>query len=109
MDFLDALGYGLNCEIDSQGLPIDPLQGYDYHPEAGAIKQDGDPAALSGETLIALAMRSELSDRQRQEAKRLMRSVLSFHMNGRPLRSRELFKQISKGPSGPDPTLKVKE
>ena len=98
MDFLEGIGYGLNYEMDSEGCPIDPLKTYDYHPEVGAIQRDGGQAYLGGDTLLALGARSPLTERQRHEAKRLMRMVLSFHMNGRPLRSRELFKQIAKGP-----------
>ncbi len=109
MDFLDAIGYGLNVEIDSHGQPITPHERYDYDPEAGALKGFGDPPPYQGETLMALGMRSPLNESQRREAKRLMRSVLAFHMNGRPLKSRELFKLMIKDPAGSTATLKVNE
>ena len=42
-------------------------------------------------TLLALARRSSMNQTELREAKRLMRSIIQYHLNGRPLKSRELF------------------
>ncbi len=41
--------------------------------------------------LLALWQRAPLSAGQQGEAKRLMRAVIQHHLDGRPLKSRELF------------------
>ena len=106
---LDALGYGptLDRAVDS-GDPISPNQRYRYLPERGPVRADGAGAGkgpvVSGRTLLALAG-GHLGcgdDRERTEAKRLMRAILAPHLGTRPLGSRQLFSRTSP----PDPENK---
>lgn len=95
---LDQLGYGLSLEVDAtQGRPIEPNRRYRYHIESGPIEvASGDTDTLSGATLLALRSGQLNRPELRLEAKRLMRFVLHHHLHGRPLKSRELFKSISR-------------
>jgi recombinational DNA repair protein (RecF pathway) len=43
-----------------------------------------------------LARQSQMNQTELSEAKRLMRSLINYHLNGRPLRSRELFRPFVK-------------
>ncbi len=89
---LEALGYGLQLETDAEGLPIQAGRRYRYHPEQGALAAPANqPDAVAGGTLLALWQRAPLSAGQQGEAKRLMRAVIQHHLDGRPLKSRELF------------------
>lgn len=91
--FLDEVGYGLMLELDAEGAPIDPMQLYRYQSDQGATRvQPHDARGIQGDTLLALAAGRSLTKAQLQQARRLMRDVMSHHLNGRKLKSRELFK-----------------
>ena len=89
---LDALGYGLRLDRDTEGRPIVADQRYPYDPEQGAVAMNPPSAGLvHGATLHALNQGRFTHAAQLQEAKQLMRGVLQHHLDGRPLKSRELF------------------
>lgn len=92
LDLLEAIGYGPRLDEDAGGQPIEPGRPYLYHPEQGAMPTDSATGgAIRGAALLALAGRQDLDAEQLRDAKRLMRVILHHHLNGRPLRSRELF------------------
>jgi DNA repair protein RecO (recombination protein O) len=90
---LRHLGHGLMLDTDSRGQPICPDTRYTYDFEAGPVVTMVDSAdALSGATLQSLE-RGEFSDAGTlREARLFMRRVLNHYLEGRPLRSRELFR-----------------
>jgi len=94
---LESLGYGFELTLDGfTGEDIMPQARYRYQEEFGLVKVspgDGKSAdsVFDGADLLALAQGQETPS-VRRTAKRLMRQVLASHMQGKPLRSRELFK-----------------
>ena len=96
LGLLRHLGYGLLLDREAEsGAPVRSAWRYAYRIEAGpepvAVAAQG-AEILAGATLLALA-RDEPLDRQGLvEARRLMRRVLDHYLEGRPLRSRELFR-----------------
>lgn len=90
---LEHLGLGLALERDTLGRPIRPDSRYTYDVDNGAspsLRQGAD--VVSGATLLALRS-GDLADGEGMlEARALMRRVLNHHLDGRPLRSRELFR-----------------
>ena len=101
---LDALGYGptLDRAADT-GAPVSPDRRYRYVAERGPVEVAGagEGPVVSGRTLLALAG-GELrhgNDRERTEARHLMRAILAPHLGPRPLGSRELFRR----PASPAP------
>lgn len=100
LDLLDELGYGLSLEQELQsGVFVLPDKFYQYDMEMGVMPSAGDDSSgltISGDTLLALAKRNVTTDKQKSEAKRLLRSVLDFHLEGRPIKTRELFMQKKK-------------
>ncbi len=91
---LRALGYGMDLlhEADN-GEKIRPEVFYVFETEKGirlAGRHDRNP--IQGDTLLALAADEPLDDRQRREARDLMRRVIGYYLGDRPLRSRELFR-----------------
>ena len=92
---LEALGYGLALEADTEGNAINADQYYTYLPEQGAAPGAAPgPGALkiSGRTLLALA-RDDLDDEVvLAEAKQLMRKTLGGLLGDKPLASRELYR-----------------
>ncbi|MCB1774257.1 MAG: DNA repair protein RecO [Gammaproteobacteria bacterium] len=89
---LGHLGIGLELTRDAAGDPIDPAQRYGYDVSAGAVPATtGMPDTISGSTLLALHENRLADDGDRREARLLLRRVLNHHLDGRPLKSRELF------------------
>ncbi len=91
---LRELGYGLLLDTDAlNAKPLDPASDYRYILEQGPVvaAQTRIGIPVSGKTLLAL-QREELDDPQvLREAKRLNRAAIAMHLQGRPLRTRELF------------------
>ena len=107
---LELLGFGLNVQAEADtGKAIDADAQYLYHLEHGPVlyrkpasKQDNNTKLLiSGGCLQALASESyqALSENSQYllELKRLMRSVISFHLGNKKLKSRELFRPVDNG------------
>lgn len=93
LGLLDETGYGLVLDRDVvSGAPINPDQHYEYRLEAGPIAGEPSPETYRGRTLLALGLREIDIATANGEAKRLMRRVISHHLCGQPLRSRELFR-----------------
>lgn len=95
---LDALGYGPTLDRTADaGVPVSPNKRYRYVPERGPVEAacaESGPV-VSGRTLLALAGEriDGGDDRERAEARRLMRAILAPHLGPRPLGSRELFRR----------------
>ena len=100
---LDALGYGLVLTHDSQERPIVPESRYLYVIETGPVPlKEGDGTTdktISGATLLGLSS-GHLNGEALQEAKRLMRRVLTYYIGDKPLVSRELFHRTSRQENG---------
>ncbi|MEM9530776.1 MAG: DNA repair protein RecO [Pseudomonadota bacterium] len=94
---LDALGYGMELQHEAEtGKPVQPEQHYHYVVESGPTRAAAPEAVaeVSGRTLLALAAGDAVTGQQAREARRLMSQVLRFYLGDRPLRTRELYRQI---------------
>jgi len=95
---LEELGYapGLGRDGDT-GLFVEP--NLSYVVEAGQVPRRALPGesaiAVCGATLLALAGGAVLDAAQQREARTLLRRLLGPHLGPKPLRSRELFRQLS--------------
>ena len=92
-DLLEALGYGLALERDAAGKALDSEGRYDYQIEHGArpLQGEAEGIVLHGATLLALHRRRLSGERERREAKRLLRAVLARYLGPKPLASRQLL------------------
>ena len=95
MSLLEELGYGLVLNVDSQGLAIDANLFYQYVPEQGLTLMGNSqgPNALCGRDLIALVNADFSQPSVMRTAKQINRRVIDFYLGGRPLHSRELYRQ----------------
>lgn len=96
-DLLQESGYGLifDCDVES-GDSIDPDKMYTYHPDKGPVMSavsDEMLLQIKGRTLIELSKDRITDATILPEAKRLMRYLINWQMGGKPLKTRELFKQ----------------
>jgi len=96
---LQALGYGAPLHLEaSGGRPVMAEARYHYHLEEGPIRNEPPAGAeVSGATLLALAGERPFDDLCRREARALMRRLIDHYLGGRPLKSRELFRQPGRG------------
>ncbi len=91
---LESLGYGLPAENTTlDGMEILADKRYVYILEEG-IKETCEmtPDAFHGRTLIALQHRCLEDELELREAKKLMRRLIAHYSNGKPIRSRALFR-----------------
>lgn len=104
---LELLGFGLSLDQEAAtGRKIMHDTSYEYHLEHGAVAcSDAPPVTgsrvprVSGRCLLAITAGEYDSiaqdDELLAEFKRLMRFVISHHLGGRKLKSRELFRPVA--------------
>lgn len=95
---LEELGYAPGLGLDGEtGEAVEPALSYVVEPGQGPRRAlPGGPAvAVSGGTLLALARGLALDNAQQREARALLRRLLGPHLGSKPLKSRELFRQLS--------------
>ncbi|MEP1470262.1 MAG: DNA repair protein RecO [Halieaceae bacterium] len=95
---LDELGYSFDLTQEAvTGAAISEEGWYSYQADSGLITavrgHNAEVPAFAGADLLALS-RDEYTGDTRRTAKRLLRQVLSEHLDGQPLRSRDLFSQF---------------
>lgn len=94
---LNELGYGLLLDQEAEtGKQINHDSFYAFEIEYGPREiSRPDRHAVNGSTLHALAGNIPYHDREKSQARILMRRVLAHYLGDRPLKSRELFKSFS--------------
>ena len=96
---LQGLGYGLllHHEYDS-GAPVVAAGCYEYRMEQGPVRCQQAAANgifLQGSSLLALYHDNLREPQACREVKRLMRAALALYLGTRPLRTREVLRQLS--------------
>lgn len=95
---LQILGFGMNLINDAEtGEIVQSDKCYRYYVEHGPVlaanpEQDARSLLITGATLIAFEKGLLDSAEALKEIKSLMRYVLSYYMEGKPIKSRELFR-----------------
>ncbi len=88
-DLLDALGYGLQLQYDSDsGEPLLPDAFYRYLVEQGAVRcAASDAHALRGSDLLALDDDCMPDNAGLKSLRDMMREIIRFHLGGGELRA----------------------
>ncbi len=95
---LEALGFGLNLSLDARNNQIILAEGeYAYYLELGPVSMFSviDEAyllKLSGKSLLDLEHNKLNNAQSLKDAKCLMRMILNHYLEGKPIKSRELFR-----------------
>ena len=89
---LEAIGYAMLLDREFRsGIGIDPKGWYVYKPDRGPeLHSSPGKGRVSGAALLALHTES-LEGEILPELRTLMRSVLGYHLGGKPLASLSLF------------------
>jgi DNA repair protein RecO (recombination protein O) len=96
LDLLRDLGVAPSFQICADGEPIDPGGWYHVDVQRGLQRSHdpGDPERMRGTTMMALARR-DLSDPSDIEAAQpLLRRLIGFHLEGRPLNARRVLMDL---------------
>ncbi len=95
---LAELGYALILDRDAaSGAAIDANRRYVYEPDRGPLlTRDGAEAegAVSGQTLLDVAREDYSRPRTRDEARALMRLLISARLGGQPLYTRSVLMEL---------------
>lgn len=95
---LDALGYGLDLQTDALGSAIEPAVYYRFLPEQGFMPHNGalKSGLIQGRSLQQLQQTQQFDTQALAEIKQLMRTVLNYYLDGKPLKSRALFAEMQR-------------
>lgn len=93
---LQSLGYGLNLETEvTNHQPVTAALYYFYRQGQGLIPCEASRQdAILGDSLLRFAADQPLSGLALKQIKRLTREVIDELLEGRPLQSRQLFRQM---------------
>ncbi len=89
---LEAIGYAMLLDRECKsGADVLPQNWYDYRPDRGPVLSAGPGKnRVSGAALLALHAEN-LQSANLPELRMLMRSVIGYHLGGKPLASLSLF------------------
>jgi DNA repair protein RecO (recombination protein O) len=94
---LAELGYAPVLDRDAaNGAGIAPGKWYEYEPERGPVETrrvDGD-SVVSGRTLLDMAADNYENTRTREEARRLMRTLIAERLGGQSLHTRAVLSEL---------------
>lgn len=99
MDLLSQFGHmpELGC-LSASGEPLQIGSDYYFTPDHGVSDSAEMNATLyPADTLLAISRRDLSAPPIRSACKRIMRSIIDFHLNGRRLQSREIYRQMMSG------------
>jgi len=89
---LEAIGYAMLLDREyASGADIQPQNWYEYKPDRGPVPMSGPGKnRVSGAALLQLHV-EDLQVEHLPELRMLMRSVIGYHLGGKPLASLSLF------------------
>ncbi len=97
LKMMEFLGYGLNLTTEYHtGEPVNAELNYYYQPDCGPALQENPETRnflISGQTLLNLSQNQFNDQKTLHESKQLLKWAISRHLT-KPLKSRELFKQL---------------
>lgn len=100
-NLLSEIGYGATFDVDvDSGTAVDANARYVFQPERGARRAlddaGGQPGCMvSGQTLIDLATDRFERPATLTEAKSLMRALINHTLDGKPLYTRQLLRELT--------------
>ncbi len=100
LDLLQDIGYAMPLDRCTEGSAIDARSQYAFAGGHGArridanVAREGDGGTVSGGTLIAMAARDFAHPQVVAESKTLLRQVIRYHLDGKPLNTRRILQDL---------------
>src|SRR5690554_4662094 len=95
---LEALGYGLDLQRDLHGKPVTGHLHYSYQLDRGLLPcaENHPERIISGASLLQLEQEQFADSSSLNETKQLMRLIINYYLDGKPLKSRQLFAEMQR-------------
>ena len=93
---LEQLGYGLDWSMDIQGHKVSEGKGYQFYVGNGFAPATSDEATIPGAVLLAIRQNNWSYDGALLWAKRIFTKEIDRLLQGKVLKSRELFESAVK-------------
>ena len=100
LDLLQDIGYAMPLDRCTEGSSIDASAQYMFAGGHGArrvdtnVVRESDIGTVSGRTLLALAARDFVHPQVISESKTLLRQVIRYHLDGKPLNTRRILQDL---------------
>ena len=99
LDLLQDIGYAVPLDRCSEGRLIDARARYEFAGGHGARRVESNvngetDGIVSGGTLIAMAARDFEQPQVVSESKALLRQLIRFHLDGKPLNTRRILQDL---------------
>jgi DNA repair protein RecO (recombination protein O) len=100
LDLLQDIGYAMPLDRCTEGSAIDARAQYVFASGQGArridanVVRESDGGTVSGGTLIAMAARDFEHPQVIAESKTLLRQVIRYHLDGKPLNTRRILQDL---------------
>ncbi len=95
LDLLRELGW-LPSLDQCDGAPIEAAASYRFDPVRGLERVEGiaDALCLQGTTVQAMRARAFTTAQAASESKGVLRQMIRYHLNGKPLNTRRIFEDL---------------
>ncbi len=100
LDLLQDIGYAVPLDRCTEGSLIDASAQYAFSSGHGArridsnLVRESDGGSVSGYTLLAMAARDFDHPQVISESKALLRQVIRYHLDGKPLNTRRILQDL---------------
>ena len=100
LDLLQDIGYAMPLDRCTEGSEIDMRAQYVFSGGQGArrvdvnVVKESDSGTVSGRTLLAMAARNFEHPQVVAESKTLLRQVIRYHLDGKPLNTRRILQDL---------------
>jgi DNA repair protein RecO (recombination protein O) len=100
LDLLQDIGYAMPLDRCTEGSEIDVRAQYVFAGGQGArrvdvnVVKESDSGTVSGSTLLAMAARNFEHPQVVAESKTLLRQVIRYHLDGKPLNTRRILQDL---------------
>ena len=95
LNLIEYIGYGFQLTLDIKtDAIVQPVKKYYFYNNLGMVEDK--LGYVSGATLLVLEARESLDKQALYEAKKLMRCILDFQLQGKELKSRAVLAKIIK-------------
>jgi DNA repair protein RecO (recombination protein O) len=96
LTLLTETGHAPSLERCAEGTPIAPELWYRPEPQRGLVRWERAPDEFSirGSSVLALAAGDLSNSEAAGQSKRLLRQLIRYHLEGRPLNTRRIFQDL---------------
>jgi DNA repair protein RecO (recombination protein O) len=95
-NLLENLGYGIDfSRVADDDMPVEAEKKYQVIPGLGVMHaNDVDVLFYSGSDLLSMHHKNYNNPLLLSTAKKISRSLLAYHMEGRPIKARQLYREL---------------